>query len=109
MLDTVEALLEAVDKTQLDAKDVDVSVCSAGIPKFKWVLMPSCSSSLYRIVLLQDCSALGLAVCGGHVDVAQCLLLAGANVNVIAYKVQVRQLLSLAFIQLCATVLLPRA
>lgn len=53
--------------------------------------------------MLQDCSALGLAVWEGHVDVAQSLLLAGANVNAKGPKchVHVRQLLLLSFPQAC--------
>ena len=84
--------MQAVDKTQLDTKDGDVRVCSAKTFKSKRVLTPSGSCFLYTIVLLQDYSALALAVSEGHVDVAQCLLLAGASVNVTAFRVQVRQL-----------------
>ena len=51
--------------------------------------MSSCSSR--GSILLQGCSALGLAVGDGHVEVAECLLLAGADVNAKAVKHQVRQ------------------
>ena len=56
--------------------------------------------------MLQDCSALGLAVCGGHLAVAQCLLLAGANVTAKGPKYHVRPLFFLSFPLFWATLLL---
>lgn len=56
--------------------------------------------------MLQDCSALGLAVCGGHLAVAQCLLLAGANVTAKGPKYHVRPLFFLSFPHVRATLLL---